>query len=203
MKRVLVTLGAILLLNIAIPTVLGFFLKNGGVLIGDQFGIAVPLWLQDRLAVYPFLLYRPEIFVWLATVARWGEVEVFLTTCVFTTFTTTVTWLSVVAGERAVRRSTDGKLRATLEWLRARFAWFRTKLRALRAVVENSWFAWLPHLIDRYGTVLLFGIFALPVVPGTDTAVVIAAKLKRIPYAFPIFVGINTVKTALIITLVA
>lgn len=203
MKRVLVVLGMVLLLNLAVPAGLGLMLQNGGAFLDTAFGITVPLWFQDRLAIYPFLVYRPEIFVGLAITGGWNALEVFLTTCAFTTFTTIVTWVSVGMGKRAVLGSTNAGVRNTITRVRERLTPLRAWLHAFREKFERPGLAWLLSVGERYGTALLFAIFAFPVLPGTDTAIVIAARLKQIPYSLPLFIGINTVKTGLIIALMA
>jgi|GEM_PF-6327305 hypothetical protein len=199
MKRVFVVLGMVLLLNLAVPAGLGLMLQNGGSFLDTAFGITVPPWLQERLGLYPFLVYRPEIFVGLAVSGGWPAFEVFLTTCAFTTFTTLVTWVTVGMGKRAVLAGTNTGVQNAIARIRERLAPLRIRLHAFREKFERPGLAWLLSLGERYGTALLFVIFAFPVLPGTDTAIVIAARLKQIPYSLALFIGINTVKTALII----
>lgn len=162
---------------IAAIAIIYFLLPFGiGLLLG-QIASFFPV-IQQRVELYPFLLYRPELFVFLAAKAGWLFLEVFFTFWFFTTFMTVITWWGTSIGEKAVKKS----------------GLFREKLQALSS-------AWVTKLFLRYGKYAIFIPFIFPVIPLSDMAAVIAGKVFRVKYAFWIFIGINAAKGLIIFAL--
>lgn len=157
------------------------------------------------LGIYAWLYIRPEVFMLLAYLNGQNVIAIFLQVFAFTTFTTVVTWyLTNVAQRKLGESAKEGKLSFFLKKYRsvqkiavkiAEFKnWFNSSKERYERKAEK-FLNWFFHK-GRYAIMIPF---ALPVLPGMDTACVILAKVIKLPYALTIFLAINSVKIVIIL----
>jgi len=165
------------------------------------------------LGIYAFLLIRPEIFMVLAYTNGQGVLAIFLQVFAFTTLTTLVTWYAIAPVKgylkwcfseiiNFIRKRNKGhteKGKTNLfQKTTAKIAkfkdWFNSSKERYERKAEK-FLNWFLHK-GRYAIMIPF---ALPVLPGMDTACVILAKVIKLPYALAIFLAINAVKIVIIL----
>ncbi|OGN08325.1 MAG: hypothetical protein A2750_00730 [Candidatus Yanofskybacteria bacterium RIFCSPHIGHO2_01_FULL_45_42] len=164
---------ACLIIYWAVPRILAIGILSGANLIDRVFNFNLSAAIKARANTYPFLYFRPELFVILASHESWPAVEIFLTYWSFTTLMTVLTWLGTAGGQKLFKQTSLAD--------------------KLAGIVDR----WLKFLISHYGRYIIFIPFIFPVIPGIDTASVVAGKLLKIN--FWIFIAVNSAKAALIL----
>lgn len=166
------------------------------------------------LGIYAFLLLRPEIFMVLAYADGQNPFAIFLQVFAFTTFTTFATWYAITPIKNYLRWCFSEIIDFIQRKNKKHAEWGKTNLFQKTAVKIAKFKNWFNTSKERYerkaekflnwflhkGRYAVMIPFALPVLPGMDTACVILAKVIKLPYALSIFLGINAVKIIVILT---
>lgn len=145
--------------------------------------------MKELIGLYLLLYFRPEVFIVAAATFHKSSLEVFLTVFLWTTLNTWLTYFLVgVVKNKGEKTKSFAKFRKTK--IGQTLTLINAKINKLnKSIISKSL---------GLGQYLILIPFAFPLIPGIDTASVIAAKLTKLKYAFWLFVLINLIKILLI-----
>lgn len=151
------------------------------------------------IAAYSLLYYRPEFFILVSKAMNKSALETFLIVWFWTTFLTVLTYWAPDLIKRIFRKlfkksRAETKSPFYVNWFI--IAWFKSLNQKFKNLSNKT-----VKKIINYSPYLLFLTFTFPIIPGLDTASVIAARLLKVRWAFPIFILINTIKFLIITAL--
>jgi hypothetical protein len=154
------------------------------------------------LGAYSLLYYRPEIFIPVAKTMGKSALETFLIVWCWTTFLTILTYFVPDFIKKIFRIFFRRKFTPSRPQSFFCFAnlpivrWFKSLDQKVKNINSQT----IKKIMSR-SPYLLFLTFTFPIIPGLDTASVVALRLLKIRGALWIFILINTIKFLIITVL--